>query len=328
MTRVLALTAILLAAAVVSSAHSLAQAQSYPNKPVTIVVPTSPGGPPDTLARLLAEPMRASLGQPVVIENATGAGGTAGVNRVVRAAPDGYTLSIGHFNSHVISSITYNAYDPLTDLEPIAALVTAPMVFITRQALPAQNLRELVAWLKANPDKATFGSVGVAGPARLWGTHFHQATGVSFQFVPYRGAVLIVQDMLAGHIDLGCMEGSNVISHLRGGKIRAHAVLTSTRWSAAPDVPTIEETGVPGLQMPFWHGIWAPRGTPADVVAKLTVAVERALSDPAVRARLAELGQEVVPQRLRTPAGLAAHHKADVEKWTPVIKAAGIKAER
>jgi len=323
MTRALALTAILLAAAV-----SSAQAQGYPTKPVTIVVPTSPGGPPDTLARLLAEPMRASLGQPVVIENATGAGGTAGVNRVVRAAPAGYTLSIGHFNSHVISSITYNAYDPLNDLEPIAALVTAPMVFIARQALPAQDLRELVAWLKANPDKATFGSVGVAGPARLWGTNFHQATGVTFQFVPYRGAVLIVQDMLAGHIDLGCMEGSNVISHLRGGKIRAHAVLTSTRWAAAPDVPTIEETGVPGLQMPFWHGIWAPRGTPADVVAKLNIAVERALGDPAVRARLAELGQEVVPQKLRTPAGLAAHHKADVEKWTPVIKAAGITAEK
>ena len=220
MTRSLALTAILLAAAA-----SFAQAEGYPTKPVTIVVPTSPGGPPDTLARLLAEPMRASLGQPVVVENATGAGGTAGVARVVRAAPDGYTLSLGHFNSHVISSITYNAYDPLNDLEPVAALVTAPMVFVARQALPVQDMRGLVEWLKANPGKATFGSVGVGGPARVWGTHFHQATGVSFQFIPYRGAVLVVQDMLAGHIDLGCMEGSNVISHLRGDKIRAHAVL-------------------------------------------------------------------------------------------------------
>jgi tripartite-type tricarboxylate transporter receptor subunit TctC len=324
MTRVLALTAILLAAA---AAISSAQAQGYPAKPVTIVVPTSPGGPPDTLARLLAEPMRASLGQPVVIENATGAGGTAGVARVVRAAPDGYTLSIGHFNSHVISSITYNAYDPLSDLEPVATLVTAPMVFIARQDLPAQNMRELVAWLKANPGKATFGSVGVGGPARLWGTNFRQATGVDFQFIPYRGAVLIVQDMLAGHIALGCMEGSNVLPHLRGGKIKVHAVLTDKRWAAAPDVPTIGETGVPGLQMPFWHGLWAPRGTPADIVAKLNAAVESALADPAVRARLADLGQEIVPQNLRKPEGLAAHHKAEIEKWLPIIKAAGIKAE-
>jgi tripartite-type tricarboxylate transporter receptor subunit TctC len=323
MTRVLALTAILLATIAASSA----QAQSYPTKPITIVVPTSPGGPPDTLSRLLAEPMRASLGQPVVVENATGAGGTAGVSRVVRAAPDGYTLSVGHFNTHVISSITYNAYDPLSDLEPVAGLVTAPMVFIARQALPAQDMRGLVEWLKANPGKATFGSVGVGGPARVWGTNFHQATGVSFQFIPYRGAVLVVQDMLAGHIDLGCMEGSNVLAHLRGDKIRALAVLADKRWPAAPDVPTIGETGVPGLQMPFWHGMWAPKGTPRDVIARLNTAVESALADPAVRARLADLGQELLPQNLRTPAGLAAHHKAEIEKWTPVIKAAGIKAE-
>jgi tripartite-type tricarboxylate transporter receptor subunit TctC len=322
MTRLLPLTAILLAVAV-----SLAHAEGYPTKPVTIVVPTSPGGPPDTLARLLAEPMRASLGQPVVVENATGAGGTAGVARVVRAAPDGYTLSIGHFNSHVISSITYNAYDPLNDLEPVAALVTAPMVFVARQALAAKDMRGLVEWLKANPGKATFGSVGVGGPARVWGTHFHQATGVDFQFIPYRGAVLVVQDMLAGHIDLGCMEGSNVIAHLRGDKIRAHAVLADKRWSAAPDVPTIGETGVPGLQMPFWHCVWAPKGTPPAAIAKLNVAVESALADPAVRARLADLGQELLPHNMRTPAGLAAHHKAEIEKWTPIIKAAGIKAE-
>jgi len=322
MPRVLALTAILLTAAV-----SLAQAEGYPVKPVTIVVPTSPGGPPDTLARLFAEPMRAALGQPVVVENATGAGGTAGVSRVVRAAPDGYTLSIGHFNSHVISSITYNAYDPLNDLEPVAALVTAPMVFVARQALPAHDMRGLVEWLKANPGKATFGSVGVGGPARVWGTHFHQTTGVSFQFIPYRGAVLVVQDMLAGHIDLGCMEGSNVVSHLRGDKIRAYAVLADKRWSAAPDVPTIGETGVPGLQMPFWHGIWAPKGTPPDVIARLNAAVEHALAEPAVRARLVDLGQELLPQNSRTPAGLAAYHKAEIDKWAPVIKAAGIKAE-
>lgn len=322
MTRTLALTALLLAAAA-----SFAQADGYPTKPVTIVVPTSAGGPPDTLARLLAEPMRASLGQPIVVENATGAGGTAGVARVVRAAPDGYTLSLGHFNSHVISSITYNAYDLLNDLEPVAGLVIAPMVFVARQALPVHDMRGLVEWLKANPGKATFGSVGVGGPARVWGTHFHQAAGVDYQFIPYRGAVLIVQDMLAGHIDLGCMEGSNVVSHLHGDKIRAYAVLSDKRWSAAPEVPTIGETGVPALQMSFWHGIWAPKGTPADAIAKLNAAVQHALADSAVRARLVDLGQEVLPPNMRTPAGLAAFHKAEIDKWAPVIKAAGLKAE-
>ena len=316
------------ACAMLLGAAAGAQAQSFPSKPITIVVPTSPGGPPDTLARLLSEPMRASLGQPIVVENATGAGGTMGVARVARAAPDGYTVSIGHFNSHVISSVTYNVpYDPLKDFEPVAMLVSAPMVFIARQALPAQNLRELVAWLKSNPDKASFGSVGVGGPARVWGAHFQQSTGVRFQFVPYRGAVLIVQDMLAGHIDLGCMEGSNVVPHLRSGKIRVHAVLTKTRWSAAPDAPTIEETGVPGLQMTFWHGLWAPKGTPGDVVAKLNAAVVSALADPTVRARLADLGQEVAPREQQTPGALAAHHKAEIEKWSPIINATGIKTQ-
>ncbi|MBM3530102.1 MAG: tripartite tricarboxylate transporter substrate binding protein BugD [Alphaproteobacteria bacterium] len=304
------------------------RAQDYPTKPITIVVPTSPGGPPDTLARLLSERMRAVLGQPIVIENVTGAGGTAGVTRAARAAPDGYTLSIGHFNSHVISSISYNVpYDPLKDLEPVAMLVSAPMLFIARQDIPAANLRELVAWLKANPNKATFGSVGVGGPARLWGSQFQQANGAPFQFVPYRGAVLIVQDMLAGHIDLGCMEASNIVPHLRGGKIRVHAVLTKDRWKVAPEIPTIAETGVAGLEMTFWHGMWVPKGTPRDAVTKLNRAVVAALNDPAVRRRLGELGQDVVPASQLTPEALGAHHKAEIDKWSPLVKAAGIKAQ-
>jgi tripartite-type tricarboxylate transporter receptor subunit TctC len=318
----------LIAMTVLLGAATGAQAQGFPSKPITIVTPTPAGSPPDTLARLLSEPMRAALGQPIVIESTTGAGGTMGVGRVARAAPDGYTLSIGHFNSHVISSITYPVtYDVLKDFEPIAALTTSPMVVISRPDFPAQNLRDLVVWLKANPDKATFGSVGVGGPARLWGTHFQQATGVTFQFVPYRGAVLIVQDMLAGHIDLGAMEGSNVATHMRSGKIRVHAVLSAARWPIAPEVPAIVETGVPGLQMAFWHGLWAPKGTPREAVAKLNAAAVNALADPTVRARLADLGQDVVPRDQQTPEGLAAHHKAEIEKWTPIIKATGVKAE-
>ena len=305
-----------------------AAAQTYPSRPITIIAPTTAGGPPDTIARLLSEPMRAVLGQPIVVENVTGAGSTLGVGRVARAAPDGYTLSIGHLNSHVFSSLTYPvAYDVVKDFEPIALITIAPMALFGRSGLPGANLKELVVWLKENPDKVSFGSVGLGGPARVWATHFQNAVGTRLQFVPYRGAFAAVQDLIGGQIDLSASEASNVAPHVRGGKLKVYAMLSNSRWPVAPEIPTIEETGVPGLQMPFWHGLWAPKGTPPDVIAKLNAAVTSALADSTVRARLTQMGQEIYPRERQTPHALAAHHKAEVEKWGVVIKATGVKAE-
>jgi tripartite-type tricarboxylate transporter receptor subunit TctC len=317
----------LLAAALAASVASAA-AQTWPSRPITIIVPTTAGGPPDTIARLLGERMRPTLGQPVIVENLTGAGGTLAIARVARAAPDGHTVSIGHLNSHVFSGATYTAsYDLLTDLEPVGLLTTAPLVFVAKTALPPNDLNDLLAWLKANPNKASFGSVGMGGPGRVWGTYFKANTGTEFQFIPYRGAASIVQDLVAGQIDLACVEGSNILPHLRTGKIKTFAVLTGTRWAAAPDIPTIDEAGAPGIYMPFWHGLWVPRNTPKDVVARLNAAVVEALADPAVQARLAQMGQEIFPRERQTPEALGAFHKAEIEKWWPIIKAANIKAE-
>ncbi len=316
-----------LAAALVLIA-SQAIAEPFPTRPITIIVPTTAGGPPDTLARLIAEPMRAALGQPIVVENVTGAGSTLGLARVARAAPDGYTLSIGHLNSHVFSSLTYSTtYDVLNDFEPIALLTIAPMAIYGRIGLPGADLKELAVWLKANPDKLSFGSVGVGGPARVWAADFQNKIGTRFAFVPYRGAVAAAQDLIAGQIDLSGGEGTNALVHSRAGKLKIYAVLTEKRWSAAPEVPTIAETGVPGLEMPFWHGLWAPKGTPPDVIDKLNTAVVHAMNDPSVRARLSQTGQDPFPPAQQTPQFLRAHHKAEVEKWGVVIKATGVKAE-
>jgi len=305
-----------------------AAAETWPLHPITIVAPTTAGGPPDTIARIIGEPMKTSLGQPVIVENVTGAGGSLGVQRVVRSAPDGYTLSIGHLNSHVFTGAVYSlSFDLLKDLAPITMLTSAPMIFVVRQGLPANNLSELVAWLKQHPKGATFGSVGIGGPAKVWATDFQNRMGIEFQFVPYRGAASIVQDLIAGQIDVACVEASNVVAHLHGGKIKSYAVLSPARWSVAPDIPTVDEAGAPGSYMTFWHGLWAPKGTPTDVIAKLDAAAIVALADPATRARLAQTGQEIVPREQQTPQALAAHQKAEIEKWWPIIRAAGIKAE-
>jgi len=313
-------------AIIVTSGAAMA-AESYPSRPITIIAPTTAGGPPDTIARLLGERMKLSLGQPIIVENVTGAGGTIGISRVVHAEPDGYTLSIGHLNSHVFSGASYALpFDLLRDLEPIALLTTSPQVFIGRGSLPADNFNELAAWLKANPN-ASFGSVGIGGPGRVWGTYLQNTIGARFQFVPYRGAAAFVQDLVAGQIDLASAEGSNIVPHLSGGKIRAYAVLTGSRWPAAPQIPTIDEVGGPPLHMLFWHGLLVPKGTPKDVVGKLNAAVVDALADPTVRARLAGLGHEIVPREQQTPEALAAFHKSEIEKWWPIIKAANIKPE-
>jgi tripartite-type tricarboxylate transporter receptor subunit TctC len=313
-------------ALVILAAAADAQAQTYPSRPITIIAPTTAGGPPDTIARLLSDRMRSALGQPVVVENITGAGSTIGVARVVRAAPDGHTVSIGHLNSHVFSSLTYSVqYDVLADLAPVAMLTSAPMVFVARIGFPPNDLKELMAWFRANPNAATFGAVGVGGPATVWGADLKSRNGISFQFVPYRGAAAIMQDLVSGQIDLACTEASNVLPHLRSGKLKAYAVLAKDRWAPAPEIPPIDEAL--GFTMTFWHGLWVPKDTPKDAVAKLNAAAMDALTDPTVRARLGQMGQDIVPPERQTPEALGAHHKAEIEKWGPVIKAAGIKAE-
>jgi tripartite-type tricarboxylate transporter receptor subunit TctC len=315
------------ALAIVATSVASTAAENYPSRPITIIAPTTAGGPPDTIARLLGERMKVTLGQPVIVENVTGAGGTIGISRVVRAEPDGYTVSIGHLNSHVFSGATYALpFDLLKDLDPVALLTTSPQVFIGRGSLPANNFKELIAWLKVSPN-ASFGSVGIGGPGRVWGTYFQNSIGARLQFVPYRGAAAFVQDLIAGQIDLASAEGSNIVPHLPGGKLKAYAVLTGRRWAAAPDIPTIDEAGGPPLHMLFWHGLWLPKGTPNDVVGKLNAAVVDALADNTVRDRLAGLGHEIVPREQQTPQALGAFHKAEIEKWWPIIKAANIKAE-
>jgi tripartite-type tricarboxylate transporter receptor subunit TctC len=318
----------LVALALLAAAIVPAQADTYPSRPITLVAPTTAGGPPDTIGRILGERMKGTLGQPVVVENVTGAGGSLGVQRVARSAPDGYTVSIGHLNSHVFTGAVYNlSFDLLTDLAPVTMLTSAPMIFVVRSGLPPNNLKELVAWMKEHPKGATFGSVGVGGPAKVWATDFQNRIGIEFQFVPYRGAAAIVQDLIAGQIDIACVEASNVVAHLQGGKIKSYAVLSKDRWPVAPDIPTIDEAGSPGSYMTFWHGLWVPKGTPWDAIMKLDAAAVDALADPATRARLNQIGQGIVPREQQTPEALGAHHKAEIEKWWPIIKAAGIKAE-
>lgn len=304
-----------------------ARAQTYPSRPVTIVVPYPAGGPTDTLARILTEHMRASLDQSVIIENVSGAGGSIGVGRVARAVPDGYTVSIGHWQTHVLNSVAYKLqYDVVKDFDPVSLLADTPQWIVARKTLPAKDLKELIAWLKENPGKATAGTVGVGGP-EVTGIYFQNITGTRFVFVPYRGGAPLNQDMLAGHIDFGFGQAASTYVHVRNGSLKAYAVMTKTRWAAAPDVPTIDEAGVPGLYASFWHGLWVPRGTPKDIIAKLNSAVQAALADATVRQRFADQGQDIPPREQQTPEALAAQQKAEIEKWWPIMKAASIKGE-
>jgi tripartite-type tricarboxylate transporter receptor subunit TctC len=305
-----------------------ASAESYPSRPITVIVPVAAGGVTDIVARVVGERMRASLGQPVIVENVTGAGGTIGVTRLFRSAPDGYTLIVGQWSSHVGAGAMYQLpFDYLTDFEPVSLISSGAIWLIGRNGLPARNLAELIAWLKANPGKASAGTVGPGSGVHMCLVHFQNMTGTTFTLAPYRGAAPMMQDLLAGQIDLSCPEAGRTLPQYRAGSIKAFGVLTQRRWFAAPDVPTIDEAGVPGLHFPFWHGLWAPKGTPKDVIAKLDGAVMDALADPAVRQRFNDLGHEIVPREQQTPQALAAYHKAEIAKWWPIIKAANIKPE-
>ena len=305
-----------------------AQAQVYPSRPLTIIVPFPAGGPTDTLARIMGDRMKDALGQPLVVENVTGAGATIGVGRAVQAAPDGYTLILGNWTSHVGAGALYPVnWNILADLEPVAPLSISSLMIVGKTALPADNAKDLIAWLKANPNKASAASVGAGSGAHICGLYFQEKTGTSFQFVPYRGGAPAMQDLVAGQIDLMCAEASQTLPHIRGGKMKAFAVMSKSRWPPLPEVPTMEEVGVSGMEISFWHGLWAPKNTPKDVIGKLNDAVVTAFADPAVRKRLSDLGQEIPARERLSPEALAAHHKAEVEKWWPIIKAANIKVQ-
>jgi len=306
-----------------------AAAQGYPSRPITMLVPFAAGGPGDTLARSLAEPMRLSLGQTIIIENVTGAGGSIGVGRVARAEPDGYTVGLGFLGTHVLNGAVYTLqYDVVKDFEPIALIASNPQLIVAKSAVPANNLKELIAWLAINPSKASQGTAGVGSPSHISDLFFQTVTGTSFQFVPYRGgAGPAMQDLVGGHIDLMFDMALNSLPHIRDGRIKAYAVADKARLPSAPDIPTVDEAGLPGFYMSLWFGFWAPRGTTKEIVGKINAAVVDALGDPMVRQRLANLGMEIPPRQQQTPEALRAFPKAEIEKWWPIIKAAGIKAQ-
>src|SRR5262245_14948077 len=304
-----------------------ATAQTYPTRPITMIVPYPPGGPTDTIGRIFAERMRASLGQPVILENVGGAAGTLGTARAARAAPDGYTSNFSNVAAHVFSSVVYKLkYDVLKDLEPIALLTTSPFWLVAGSGVPAKDMRELIAWLKANPGKA-WGIVGSGSPSHLCGVYFQNLTGTNIQFVPYRGAGPVIQDLVGGQIGLSCLEASASRPSVESGKIRPFALLAKTRWPAMPDVPTIDEAGVPGLYLPFWHALWVPSGTPAAIANRLNAVAMEALADPATRERLIGLGVELPPPEQQTPQWLRTYHTAEIDRWRPIIEAAHIKPE-
>ena len=301
-------------------------ADEYPSRAIALVVPFSAGGPTDTLARILAERMTRTLGQTVLVDNVTGAGGTIGNNKVIKAAPDGYTAMIGHIGTHVLAPAVQGLpTNYLNDFEPVALVATNPEVIVSRNGFPAKNLQELVAWVKANPGKASYGTGGPGTPSHVMAADFSQKVA-PLNIVHYRGSGPAMQDVIAGHVDLSFDQAATALTFARAGKVRAYAVTAPTRVPSAPDIPTVDEAGLPGFYMSVWHGIWLPKGTPPEIVARLNAAVREALADADVRKRFAELGQEIPPPEQQTPRGLAALHKSETEKWVPVIKAANIRA--
>jgi len=302
--------------------------ETYPSRPITMVLPFAAGGPTDTLARIIAARMQVSLGQPVIIENVSGAAGTISLGRVARAAPDGYTISVGPMNSHVLTGAIYKLpFDLLSDFEPVALLANNPSVIVSKKSVPAKDLKELILWVKANQDKVLVGTSGVGAATHLGGILFENLTGTRVQFVPFRGTGPSMQALVAEQIDLIFDQLSSSLPQFQAGAIKSYAVMAQTRAIAAPDIPTVDEAGLPKFYLPVWHGMWVPKGTPKDIISKLNRAVVESLADLTVRQRLTDIGQQIYPPEQQTPEALGAYHKTEIEKWWPIVKAAGIKVE-
>ncbi|QOZ34262.1 tripartite tricarboxylate transporter substrate binding protein BugD [Bradyrhizobium sp. CCBAU 53421] len=306
----------------------IAPAETWPAHPITIVVPFAAGGPSDAMARILAERMKQSLGEVVLIENVTGAGGSIGVGRAVRAAPDGYTVSFGHLGTHVANGAIYKlGYDLVDDLEPVVLLPSNPMIIVSKNAVPAKSLKELLDWLKSRPAPPTAGTAGAGSGSHIAGLYFEKVSGIKLQYVPYRGTGPALNDLVAGQIDIIVDQTSNSINQVRAGTIRAYAVTDSKRVANAPEVPTVDEAGLPGFHMTLWSGLWVPKGTPKEIVDRLNVAAIQAMNDPAVKKQLENLGLQMPPKDQLKPEALGAWQKAEIAKWWPVIKAANVKVD-
>jgi tripartite-type tricarboxylate transporter receptor subunit TctC len=320
---------IVLAVLAVLAFGGAAVAQNFPSRPITIIVPFSAGGPSDVMARILAERMKTTLGETVLVENVTGAAGTIGVGRALRSAPDGYTISFGHLGTHVANGAIYNklGYDLVADLEPVVLLPSNPMVFVSKNAVPAKSLKELMEWLKARPEPATAGTAGAGSGSHIAALYFANLTGIKLQYVPYRGTGPAMNDLVAGQIDIIVDQLSNSITQVRAGNIRAYAVSDAKRAESASDIPTAEEAGLPGFFMTLWSGLWVPKDTPKEIVAKLNAAAVDALNDPAVRKQLENLGLQMPPKDKQSPQALGAWQKAEIAKWWPMIKAANVKVD-
>jgi tripartite-type tricarboxylate transporter receptor subunit TctC len=320
--------AILTALIALASSGGYARAEIFPSHPITIVVPFSAGGPSDAMARILAERMKVKLGETILIENVTGAGGSIGVGRAVRSPPDGYTISFGHLGTHVANGAIYKlGYDLVTDLEPVALLPSNPMIIVSKNAVPAKNLQELLAWLRSRPTPPTAGTAGAGSGSHIAGLYFEKVTGIKLQYVPYRGTAPAMTDLVAGQIDVIVDQTSNSIAQVRAGTIRAYAVTDGKRVEQASDIPTTDEAGLPGFHMTLWSGLWVPKGTPKEVIAKLNAAAVDALNDPGVRKQLENLGLQLPPTSQLAPEALGAWQKAEIAKWWPMIKAANVKVE-